>query len=174
MLPFQDRSLASLTGRIGFDSLLQEALIGELQARGFTVVERRLLDKLIAEIDLGSSALADPDAQLRLGRILSARLMVSGVLNSQGDQLSAALRAIDTETTRLALVSSQTAPDPADPARLAAAMAQQIAKTVADKYPLKGRIVSVDGPQAIINLGRKHGVEAGQSFHVLSRREDPD
>ena len=171
VLPFQDRTLASLTGRIGFDSLLQESLIGELQARGFTVVERRLLDKLIAEIDLGSSALADPDAQLRLGRILSARLMVSGVLNSQGDQLSAALRATDTETTRLALVSSQTAPDPADPARLAAAMAQQIAKTVADKYPLKGRVAAVDGERVIINLGRKHGVTAGQGFNVLVRGE---
>ena len=30
---------------------------------------------------------------------------------------------------------------------------------------------SGDGPQAIINLGRKHGVTAGQSFNVLSRGE---
>jgi Curli production assembly/transport component CsgG/Flagellar assembly protein T, C-terminal domain len=171
VLPFQDRTLASLTGRIGFDSLLQEALIGELQARGFTLVERRLLDKLIAEIKLGSSALADPDAQVRLGRILSARLMVSGVLNSQGAQLSAALRAIDTETTQLALVRTETAPDPADPAPLAAAMAQQIAATVADKYPLKGRVAAVDGERVIINLGRRHGVKAGQGFNVLVRGE---
>jgi uncharacterized caspase-like protein len=171
VLPFQDRTLASLTGRIGFDSLLQEALIGELQARGFTVVERQLLDKLIAEINLGSSVLADPDAQLRLGRILSARLMVSGVLSSQGPQLAAALRAIDTETTQLALVRNETAPDPVDPARLAATMAQQIAATVAEKYPLKGRVAAVDGERVIINLGRKHGVQAGQGFNVLERGE---
>jgi uncharacterized caspase-like protein len=171
VLPFQDRTQASLSGRIGFDSLLQEALIGELQARGFTLVERRLLDKLIAEINLGSSALADPDAQVRLGRILSARLMVSGVLNSQGAQLSAALRAIDTETTQLAMVRTETAPDPADPAPLAAAMAQQIASTVADKYPLKGRVAAVDGERVIINLGKRHGVKPGQGFNVLVRGE---
>ena len=171
VLPFQDRTQASLTGRIGFDSLLQQALISELQALGFTLVERQLLDKLIAEINLGSSALADPDAQVRLGRILSARLMVSGVLNSQGQQLSAALRAIDTETTQLALVRSETTPDTADPARLAAAMAQHIAQTVADKYPLKGRVAAVDGDRVIINLGKKHGVQAGQGFNVLVRGE---
>lgn len=171
VLPFQDRSLESLTGRIGLDSLLQEALIGELQARGFTLVERRLLDKLIAEMNLGSSALADPDAQTRLGRVLAARLMVSGVLNSQGAQLAAALRAIDVETTQLALVRTETAPTPADPAALAGAMAQQIAATVAQKYPLKGRVAAVDGGQVIINLGSKHGVKAGQSFNVLMRGE---
>ncbi|MCP5270010.1 MAG: caspase family protein [Burkholderiaceae bacterium] len=171
VLPFQDRSLESLTGRIGFDSLLQEALIGELQARGFTLVERRLLDKLIAEMNLGASALADPDAQTRLGRVLAARLMVSGVLNSQGTQLAAALRAIDVETTQLALVRTEMAPTPADPAALAGAMAQQIAATVAQKYPLKGRVAAVDGEQVIINLGRKHGVKAGQSFNVLMRGE---
>ncbi|MCP5284883.1 MAG: caspase family protein [Burkholderiaceae bacterium] len=169
VLPFQDRSLESLTGRIGFDSLLQESLIGELQARGFTLVERRLLDKLIAEMNLGASALADPDAQTRLGRVLAARLMVSGVLNSQGAQLAAALRAIDVETTQLALVRTEMAPTPADPAALAAAMAQQIAATVAQKYPLKGRVAAVDGGQVIINLGRKHGVKTGQSFNVLMR-----
>lgn len=171
VLPFQDRTLESLTGRIGFESLLQEALIGELQARGYTLVERRLLDKLMAEIKLGSSQLADQDAQIRLGRILAARLMVSGVLNTQGNQLAAALRAIDTETTQLALVRTETTPSPADPARLAAAMAQQIARAVAEKYPLKGRVAALDGTRVIINLGKKHGVKAGQSFNVLTRGE---
>lgn len=171
VLPFQDRTLESLTGRIGFDGLLQEALIGELQARGFTLVERRLLDKLIAEMNLGSSALADPDAQTRLGRVLAARLMVSGVLNTQGAQLAAALRAVDVETTQLALVRTESVASPADPAALAAAMAQQIAATVAQKYPLKGRVAAVDGEQVIINLGRKQGVRTGQSFNVLMRGE---
>lgn len=171
VLPFQDRTLESLTGRIGFDGLLQEALIGELQARGYAMVERRLLDKLIAEMNLGSSALADPDAQTRLGRVLAARLMVSGALHTQGTQLSAAMRTIDVETTQLALVRTENVPSPADPAALAASMAQQIAATVAQKYPLKGRVAAVDGEQVIINLGRKHGVKAGQTFNVLTQGE---
>lgn len=171
VLPFQDRTLESLTGRIGFDGLLQESLISELQQRGFTMVERRVLDKLMAELNLGSSALADPDAQSRLGRVLAARLMIGGALDSHGAQLAAAMRAIDVETTQLALVRTENVAAPADPVALAGSMAQQIAATVAQKYPLKGRVAAVDGQQVIINLGRKHGVKAGQSFNVLTRGE---
>ncbi|GAB4122061.1 MAG: hypothetical protein Fur0014_21520 [Rubrivivax sp.] len=171
VLPFQDRTLESLTGRIGFDSLLQESLINELQARGHVVVERRLLDKLVAELKLGSSALADPDAQLRLGRVLAARLMVSGTLASQGPQLATALRAVDVETTQLALARTEAVPAPGDPAALAATLARQIGRTVAEKYPLKGRVAAVDGQRVAINLGKRHGVKPGQGFNVLVRGE---
>ncbi len=40
VLPFSDQSMASLTGRIGLDGLVQQSLIRELQSRGYTVVER--------------------------------------------------------------------------------------------------------------------------------------
>lgn len=171
VLPFQDQTAGSLTGRIGMDGLLQQAVIRELQARGFTLVERRLLDKLMAEIKLGSSELADPDTQIRLGKVFAARLMVSATLQTEGNQLAAAVRAIDTETTRLAMVRSERAPEPVDPGRLAAGIADAIAKTVKEKYPLKGRVVAQDGERVIINLGRKHGVTPGQSFNVLVRGE---
>jgi tetratricopeptide (TPR) repeat protein len=168
VLPFADQSLASLTGgRIGVDALIQQALIQELQARGYTIVERRLLDKLMNEINLGSSALADPDTQIRLGRVLAARLMVSGTLTGDAAGSAVAVRAIDTETTRLALVRSEPAADPVDPAQVAAKIADDIARTIKDKYPLKGRVVEMDGERAIINLGRKQGVVAGQTFNVL-------
>jgi tetratricopeptide (TPR) repeat protein len=172
VLPFQDQTLPGAAGRIGLETLVQQEVIRELQSRGFTIVERRLLDKVLAEVKLGSSELADPDTQIRLGRVLAARLMVSGTLSSQGPGVAAAVRAIDTETTQLAMVKSERpTPGAFDPQALAASIAQSVAQTVADKYPLKGRIVSVDGQQAIINLGRKHGVTAGQSFNVLSRGE---
>jgi len=134
-------------------------------------VERRVLDKVLAEVKLGSSELADQDTQVRLGRVLAARLMVSGVLTSQGQQLGAAVRAIDTETTQLAMLRNERSSGAPNPAELAAAIAKAVAQTVAEKYPLKGRLVSADGAQAIINLGKKHGVAAGQQFNVLSRGE---
>jgi len=172
VLPFQDQTLPGAAGRIGLETLVQQEVIRELQARGFTIVERRLLDKVLAEVKLGSSELADQDTQIKLGKVLAARLMVSGTLSSQGPGVAAAVRAIDTETTQLAMVKAEKpAPGAFNPTALAASIAQSVAQTVADKYPLKGRIVSVDGQQAIINLGKKHGVTAGQSFNVLSRGE---
>ncbi|MDO9071835.1 MAG: caspase family protein [Rubrivivax sp.] len=172
VLPFQDQTLPGAAGRIGLETLVQQEVIRELQSRGFTIVERRLLDKVLAEVKLGSSELADQDTQIRLGKVLAARLMVSGTLSSQGPGVAATVRAIDTETTQLAMVKSEKpAPGAFNPTALAASIAQSVAQTVTDKYPLKGRIVSVDGQQAIINLGKKHGVTAGQSFNVLSRGE---
>jgi uncharacterized caspase-like protein len=175
VLPFQDLSLpgasGQLGGRIGLETLVQQELIRELAGRGYTLVERRLLDKVLAEVKLGSSELADQDTQIKLGKVLAARLMVSGTLASQGNQISASFRAIDTETTQLAMVKSEKGAAPFNPTQLAAVIAKDLAATVAEKYPLKGRIVSVDGQQAIINLGKKHGVTPGQSFNVLSRGE---
>ena len=171
VLPFQDQMQPGVGGRIGFDSLLQQELIRELQARGYTLVERRLLDKVLAEVKLGSSALADQDTQIKLGKVLAARLMVSGVLGSQGDTLTASLRAIDTETTQLAMVRAEKLSGTPNPTAVAATLAQAIAQTVQDKYPLKGRVVAVEGQRAIINLGKKHGLANGQAFNVLVRGE---
>lgn len=171
VLPFQDQTVPGQTGRIGMESLLQQEVIRELQSRGFTIVERRLLDKVLAEVKLGSSELADQDTQIKLGKLLAARLMVSGVISAQGTALSAAVRAIDTETTQLAMVKSERSPGPPNPAQWASAIANSVAATVKDKFPLKGRIVSVDGERAIINLGKKHGLTAGQAFNVISRGE---
>ena len=172
VLPFQDQTLPGATGRIGLESLVQQELIRELQNRGFTIVERRLLDKVLAEVKLGSSELADQDTQIKLGKVLAARMMVSGVLSTQGQSLNAAVRAIDTETTQLAMVRSERSTlQPPNPTALAMAIADQVARTVQDKYPLKGRIVAVEGDRAIINLGKKHGLMNGQAFNVLSRGE---
>jgi hypothetical protein len=171
VLPFQDQTQAGAGSRIGMEAVLQQQLIRELQARGYTIVERRLLDKVLAEIKLGSSELADADTQIRLGKVLASRLMVSGVLTSQGSAVGVTVRAIDTETTQLAMVRSEGGTPAFNPAQLATAIAQGLAQTMQDKYPLKGRIVAVEGEQAIINLGRKHGVAAGQSFNVIQRGE---
>ncbi len=172
VLPFLDQTLPGAAGRIGLETLVQQELIRELQARGFTIVERRLLDKVMAEVKLGSSDLADADTQIKLGKVLAARLMVSGTLTSQGSGVAAAVRAIDTETTQLAMVRSEAPKAGAfNPTALAASLAQAVAQTVTEKYPLKGRIVAVDGTQAIINLGKKHGVAVGQQFNVLTRGE---
>ena len=101
--------------------------------------------------------------------------MVSGTLSSLGSGVAASVRAIDTETTQLAMVRSERPPATAsaafNPTQLATTIATAVAQTVAEKYPLKGRIVAVDGECAIINLGKKHGVVVGQQFNVLSRGE---
>ena len=79
------------------------------------------------------------------------------------------MRAIDTETTQLAMVRAERQAGAANPTALATAIAQQIAATVQDRYPLRGRIAVVEDDRVIINLGKKHGVAPGQAFNVIER-----
>ena len=171
VLGFREEGPASLSGRIGLEGVLQHELQAALAAKGIQVVDRALLDKLLAELRLGSSELADPDTQLKLGRILAARLTAAGSVRNTETQGQASLRLIDTETTGIALSVSEKLAGAPDPVALAGKMATEMAKTIREKYPMKGRIAMVDGDTVVLNLGKKHGVTAGQQFNVLGKPE---
>lgn len=174
LLGFQQPSQNNdIMQRIGVDGVLQEEITQELQKLGVKVVDRAILDKLLAELKLGSSALADPDTQLKLGRIMASRLILTGQLFNTGRNNLATIRVIDTETTGIVLSSASRQSNRLlemmdfDPAQIAKKFAQEIQKTIQEKYPLKGRLALVDGETIVINLGKKHGVQEGQHFNVL-------
>ncbi|HNF88608.1 MAG TPA: tetratricopeptide repeat protein [Thiobacillaceae bacterium] len=171
VLGFREEGPVSLSGRIGLEGVLQHELQGALAAKGIQVVDRALLDKLLAELRLGSSDLADPDTQLKLGRILAARLTAAGSVRDAEGHGQASMRLIDTETTGIALSVSEKLAGSPDPAALAGKMAAEVAKAIHDKYPMKGRIALVDGDTVALNLGKKHGVAVGQQFNVLGKPE---
>jgi tetratricopeptide (TPR) repeat protein/peroxiredoxin len=171
ILGIQEEGPGSLSGRAGVNGVLENELYQALAARGIQVVERAVLDKLLSELKLGSSSLADPESQLKLGKILAARLMASGSLYESPTSTRVALRLIDTETSGLAMSSSEGLTANSDPAAVAAKLADGIARALHDKYPLKGRIASVDASGILLNLGKKHGLRAGQIFNVLGKSE---
>lgn len=88
---------------------LSAALLAALAETGpAKLVERERLDDLLAELDLGASTLADPEAALMLGRLLAARLMLTGRLVSGGEEGPlAVLRLVETETGAILAVFSR-------------------------------------------------------------------
>jgi class 3 adenylate cyclase/CHAT domain-containing protein len=70
------------------------------------IVERELLEKLLEELKLSSSALADPATALKIGRVLSARIIITGSIMEEGNRRTVMLRLIDTETTAVRKVVS--------------------------------------------------------------------
>jgi len=171
ILDFNSSGSPEILGRIGMDKLFLQALSDQLQARHVAVVDRALLDKVMAELKLGSSDLADPDTQLKLGRILAARLIVTGSLVDLGAEKLVSVRAVDTETTAIALSSSLKEKPVFEPISAAESLAQSIANMLAAKYPIKGRIADSADDRFIINLGSKHGVTVGSLFNVLGKPE---
>jgi hypothetical protein len=73
--------------------------ITEMQA--YQTVERQELLKAMEELNIGSSELADTQAQLRLGRIIGARQMVFGAFQVAGSSLRLDLRRVDVASGKI-------------------------------------------------------------------------
>jgi len=89
-----------LQGQVtNFGRYLSEELITRLyDSNKFKVVERQLLNKVIAEQKLSLTGVIDPDSAKRLGSVLGVDAIVSGTIADRGDTLKVNARLIDTGT----------------------------------------------------------------------------
>ncbi len=152
-----------------------------------TLVEREIIDTLLTELNLSSTELADPETRLRLGRLLAARVIAVGSFVPFGTNLMFSARLIDTETSQIVASVSPNLSAHGGIGPLAVSAADKCRSALADAYPLRGRIVDVDGDSIALDLGARHGVVAGMKFRVvregkaitdsrgrvLSRRHEP-
>jgi tetratricopeptide (TPR) repeat protein len=131
------------------------------------VVERALLDKLMEELKLGTSKLADPQTALSLGKILAAKVIVSGQIFHQGPQTQASLRVIETETGEVSAAVNQTFAGPVSSSRLAEDLSNALIARFNTLYPLRGIISQIEGKEVFINIGQRQGVKEAQRFKVM-------
>jgi len=132
------------------------------------IVEREVLDKLLQELQLGSSELAGADTQLQLGKVLSARMLGFIDFAQVGADITMYLRLVDTETTSLAAQLTRSVKDPSAIPALADAVAAEVVAKLANGRQLQGLIADVATDEVIINLGTRHGVKPGQQFNVVT------
>lgn len=139
------------------NALLQES--GRVQ-----VVERELLDKLLAELKLSSTELVDRNTALRLGRILSARVIATGSIMRYKKDVQVAIRLTDTETTAIkgAIFGSGKDLD-----SIARDTAEKIVAKIKTAYPMRGKVLSLEGNQVVLNIGAEVGVQNAMTFKVL-------
>ena len=162
------RQSGGLAEQDGFDVVLTDQLSDALNKTGrVQVVERALVEKLLQELNLGSSELADPAAALELGKVLSARLIVTGTLYYQQGDYLLTLRLIDTETTRIVKVMTAELQGPEAVAGDIGRLSRMIQDTVSGQYPLQGYVVQAEADQVVVNLGAGQGVTAGTRFDIL-------
>lgn len=163
---FQESGL--LSERDGVSLVLTSQLADQLKASGrVKVVDRILIDKLLEELNLGSSELADPETSLKLGRIMAARVMGTGTLYNLPDGALLNMRLIDTETTAVAKVISQPMPAGTPQSKDLFQLNRQILSAIIKDYPLHAYVVEVTDGQAMINLGSDQGVVVGTRFDVV-------
>ena len=152
--------------REGEDEFFQAKLTALLQEKGrVQVVEREVLEKLLEELKLSATDLADPGRALEVGKILSARLIATGSVMRYGAEVQVAIQLTETETTSIMAAITESARDINE---LAEKTAGKILFSIAKAYPIRCLIASVSGSQAVLNSGADAGVCAGMEMKVLS------
>ncbi len=158
---------------LGERNFIMDNASEQIRASGrYTIVEREMIDKLIAELELSNSDLADPATSLKIGRILSASLIATGSMNQQDNNWLVSLRFIDTETTSIRSSVSKILPD-SDPEKVANDLGEIIAEKLKKEFPLQGKIVSLDEKSTTINIGSKSGVKKNMVFEILNEDDIP-
>ena len=139
-----------------------------LEAEGrVRLVERAVIDKLLEELTLSSSALVDRNTALRLGRLLSARLISIGSIASSGDEWQLTVRVIETETSTVVASAAQSMPRTHAPGPSAEAVGKELTVKLRRAYPLRARVVAVDTGGVILNVGTAAGAAPGQRLQVF-------
>ena len=153
--------------REGEETLLVSGITDRLLQHGqVQIVERALLDKLLTELKLSTTKLTDQRTALALGKLLAARLIVTGKMVYAGPHTQVSLRMFETETGRITAALNETAGSTDVVYVLADTLTTGLIQKIEATYPLRGKIESLSGDAATLNIGSRVGVAVGQTFKV--------
>jgi tetratricopeptide (TPR) repeat protein len=166
-LDFESKGKMTMEGEMDF---LKIALAQALRKTGrMEVVEREKIDRIMAELNLASSELANEDTRLRLGRLFGARLIATGSFIRYGEETQVNLRMIETETTLAPVAVSEVFEGKKSAGELAKAVADALVDGIKSEYPIRGVINLVNGSEVKLNIGAKVGVVEGMKMEVLDK-----
>jgi hypothetical protein len=154
--------------REGEERLLASCISEHLLAHSrIQVVERAVLDKLLEELRLGTSKLADRGAALSLGRLLAARIILAGSLVYSGPQTQVSIRLIETETGRILSAINESLGAAVPVSALTERLSEGLLERLEKYYPLRGKISEVKENEVILNIGQEQGATIGTRFKVI-------
>lgn len=144
--------------------IVAEWLITALVKEGrFDVIERRLLEKILQEQKLGMSGIITEDSAVKLGKLLGAKVIISGSVMRFQKIIEVNSRIIDVESASIIAaesVKSTTTTRLED-------LVVQMAKKINRDFPLEGYIVHRDKKKVLIDLGKRAGVKNDMQFTVF-------
>lgn len=100
VLPFTARGRQAENDRAG-DSVSDLLFVNLLENNIGNLVERAELDKALNELHLSAVGMVTPESQLQLGRLIGAKILISGSLFEAGDKKYLVAKIIGTETSRV-------------------------------------------------------------------------
>jgi len=167
-LPFERHGELSET----ISALANEDFLAALADRGrFRLVERERLDALLVEQRLTAEGLADPDLAVRVGRLITADLVLAGSAFRHREGVELFTRLINVETGAVLATSDVFGTD-LEP-RGVRRLCQGLAFKVEREFPLvHGWIVKRDGTRLVTDLGQIDGVRPGMKIWLYVDGEE--
>ena len=143
--------------------IVAEWLITALVKEGrFDVVERRYLEKVLEQQKLGVSGLVDESSASRLGKVLGAKIVITGSVMQFQNIMEVNARIIEVESSSIIAAENVKSTSAAKLEDLVVQMAEKIIRD----FPLEGYIVQREGNTVLIDLGKRTGVKKGMQFVV--------
>jgi len=165
------RSLGMIPGREGEDEFL---LLKLTQAFGddgrIKVVDRAMLDAVLNELNISSSQLADPATALRLGRLLSARLIATGSIIRDSESLQVSMRVIETETSDVVVALAETMDRGMSLSKVAEKLGEMLLERIKVSFPVRGLVKEIRGDEVVLNIGSDAGVKEGMELNLVDPR----
>ena len=100
MLPFEARTRSGEQNADG-KSIAELIGISLLEPGSVELVERAELDKALDELQLSAVGLTEKESQLKLGKFVGARILITGSMFQSGDKHYLVAKIIGTETSRV-------------------------------------------------------------------------
>ena len=135
------------------------------------LVDRELIGKLLEELKLSSSDVADKQTALRIGKLVGARFIASGSVLSIGKDIKVSMKLIETETTSIVKTRTQTCTGPNSLSTLTDEMSKELLDALISKFPLRARIIGFADNDVVINIGRNHGMVKDIKLNVYDEKK---
>ncbi len=135
------------------------------------VVDRELLDRLLQELKMSSSGLADTSMALQLGRIVSARLIGNLAFVGMENKTRLYLNLIETETSSVKISVSHEFANDSDMDDIIDSIVSTIDDEIKKNFPARGKITGMEDDRVTINIGSDMGLHEGMMMKVLSGDE---
>jgi len=162
------RSMGLIPGREGENDYILLMLTQAFQQDGrIKVVDRAMLDVLLNELKISSSDLADPRTALKLGRLLSARLIATGSIIRDVESVQVSMRVIETETSNVAVALAEPMDRKLGINKVADRISGMLLQKIKSAFPIRGIIEQVHGNTVDLNIGSDVGIMVGTKLDIV-------
>lgn len=133
-----------------------------VNAGRFDIVERSLLQKILSEQKLVMSGMVDTGNATQIGKLLGAKVIITGSVMHLGDQFEINARMIDVESTSILSAEHEKTANSSQLQKIV----MSLSKKMIGKFPLEGYVVSRTAQEIGLDLGANSGVQEGMPFTI--------